>query len=167
MSHDLQEIQERLAHCWTKLEGLAQLLVKTSGELVRIEDQRPRPNELILTATLVSTVPVSVRSEVGMLANELRAILDALACRLAERHSNTSKGTYFPITKEEEYFKDECKRKLRRLSPRDVDHTASFRPWRGGHETLFKLHEADRIRKHQKLLGCAGGSCANPGGRYF
>jgi hypothetical protein len=140
------------------LESLAQLLQKTTKDIILFEPERPSVSELILKATLVSQIPVSVRSQIGLLANELRAILDGLACTLAIRNSGDCRQTYFPITQTEEFFENESKRKLRLVSEADVAKIRDLRPWGGGHPVLFKLHEADRIRKHRKLLGCAGGT---------
>lgn len=110
----------------------------------------------MLCAQVDRLPPTQIRTKIGMTANELRAVLDGLACHLAERHSGTSKDTYFPISKAESIFRDDGHKKMRRLHPSDQDRISGLKPWRGGHDILFPLHEADRMRKHRRLLAASG-----------
>lgn len=102
-------------------------------------------------ATQLEAVPVAIRSRAGTIANELRAVLDSLACTLAGRNNQRTDDSYFPISKSEDIFKDDGMRKIRRLSDADKQTIIKLRPFRGGHPELFPLHEADRTRKHQRL----------------
>lgn len=100
-------------------------------------------------------VPVRLRAHAGMIANELRATLDNLACLLAERNGRAPSKTYFPISKSKEIFDDDGRKKMRALSVTDQQIIADLRPYRGGDNLLWGLHEADRRRKHQRLGACA------------
>lgn len=113
---------------------------------------------------MLSPPPVKLRIEIGLIVNEQRAILDALACILATRNgANHIKDVYFPVTRDKAAFAD-GRKKIRKLSQADRDAIESLTPWAPdddgvGNLPLFLLHEADRVRKHQKLLqwACVGG----------
>ena len=155
MAADLQELRDRLEYCSNSLKPLFDMLRETAAKLIDVNVEYLDLNQLIVTATLTGYVPVSIRSSVGMIANELRAILDGLACVLAFRNSHNVNGTYFPITKDAAIFDHSVLKKLKNVSASDVEKIRKLKPWANGHPILFPLHEADRVRKHQRLLSCA------------
>jgi hypothetical protein len=106
-------------------------------------------------------VPVSVRVKSGMLLNETRSVLDALACMLANRNVGANRETSFPVCRDEQAFRDKrAQKKISRLSESDRCLIARHKPWAGGNDDIFLLHEIDRQRKHVRLSACATESMA-------
>lgn len=162
---DFPELFERLLYAQTKAHQLNKAMIEFIDSAVRYHE-RPSPNKpgiTIVSAELMALPPIDFRIEAGQIANELRSILDAAACERAEANCGDSKNTYFPISKTDAVFLDDGRRKMKKLSASDQDYIASLKPWGGGNPTLFPLHEADRVRKHSKLLGCD----INPKSRPF
>jgi hypothetical protein len=85
--------------------------------------------------------------------NEMRAILDALACTLAVRDGAENVTlTYFPTGKDQETFESKSvQQKVRHLSEQDRQIIVDLKPYRGGNDMLYALHSSD-IRKHQRLI---------------
>ncbi|MBS0471966.1 MAG: hypothetical protein JSR60_12890 [Proteobacteria bacterium] len=154
MATDLLELRERIESSRIEIADLADLVSEFSKANFRIiQSNTPNRNALDLYIMQLAPVPTRIKSKAGMIANELRACLDGLACALAVRHSGNSKDTYFPISKSIDIFNDDGKRKIRKMSAQDRDIVAGLKPYREGNPTLFGLHEADRTRKHIKLSG--------------
>jgi len=107
-------------------------------------------------------VPTSIKAHAGTIINEMRAILDALACSLAQRngHKNVS-GTYFPTGKTKAIFEsNDVQKKIKKLGDQDKHTIAALEPYGGGNEMLYALHSSDIIRKHQRLILVAGEVCS-------
>jgi len=168
MQSDFSELFERLRLCRSrsrKLEvDIGNLESVSLSHWVEYLDQ---PGTGTVNAKLLEHPPVRLRQEVGMLVNEQRSILDALACKLAVRNgANNWNDVYFPISKDRASFLSDGRKKIRKLSDSDRCLIETFRPWlptdrapEDGNLTLFQLHEADKFRKHQDLLrwACLGG----------
>ncbi|MBS0296008.1 MAG: hypothetical protein JSR45_06815 [Proteobacteria bacterium] len=107
-------------------------------------------------AVQTAEVPTSIRAKAGVIANELRSILDGLACQLATRNSRSTRNVYFPISKSKAIFESDGVRKIKDLSKADQQTIVDLKPYREASPLLFGLHEADRTRKHTRLMGCAG-----------
>lgn len=138
----------------------------TLGKLVKFEvTVDPVSQERAFYATLAGPIPVALRSTAGCIANELRACLDGLAVCLAERNDKGPGRTYFPISKTAEGHKTNGPAKLQDLSAEDRNTILSMETHGEGRPDLFKLHEADRTRKHQRLgaASSTGSSFASSG----
>lgn len=155
MTNDLVEIFERIEFCRDEIKMLRGEIEKFFKDAItsRIEINENNFQNFFITQTKV--IPVKLRSRVGTITNELRSCLDALACQLAVRNGSDTKQVYFPISKSREIFENDGKRKLKKLSHDDQNAIISLHPYRDQNPTLFGLHEADRIRKHIKLVGAA------------
>jgi hypothetical protein len=168
MQGDLSELLERVEFCGKRSQELQARILQLAGNSIShwlFPWGQPGVGEI--KAKLLVPPPVSLRQEVGMIVNEQRSILDALACTLATRNgANHTKDVYFPITKTREgFYEDLGRRKIRKLSVTDQDAIEKLKPWLptvedpgDGNITLFQLHEADRVRKHRNLLkwACLG-----------
>jgi hypothetical protein len=165
MANDLNELHERIAWCRQRAAELDTEIVRLSGQCIKYWREGWGQGSAEIKAKMLSPPPVSIRVEVGTLVNEQRAILDALACALATRNgANHTNDVYFPITRDKEGFEQLGRKKIRKLGQADQEKIEALSPWaldetNGGNQALSLLHEADRIRKHQKLLkwGCLGG----------
>ena len=153
----MNELHERVAHCRGEIEALSKS-IETWAERAITYCEYPYPHAAIAEVKAYSISgrqhaepPIGLRSATGMIANELRACLDGLACTLADRHSGGHAGTYFPISKTQAIFEDDGRKKMKRLSPSDQVTIAALKPYGGGDSNLFGLHELDRNRKHIRL----------------
>lgn len=168
MENDLSELLERVEFCRQKTDELQGRITQLAGKSIShwlFPWGSPGVGEI--KATLLAHPPVSLRQEVGMIVNEQRAILDALACTLATRNgANHTNDVYFPITKTKEGFFQRGQDKIRKISFTDQQTIEAIKPWapsddnpEDGNLVLFQLHDADRVRKHQNLLkwACLGG----------
>ena len=106
-----------------------------------------------------NSLPLVVNAEAGAIINMIRSSLDILAATLAERNGHIApKDVYFPIANCVLDFIDPVHgaiKKIARLS--DIDRRAieKLKPYQGGDDMLFSLHQLDLIRKHRKLVGTA------------
>lgn len=165
MASDLNELHERIDWCRQKTAALEAQIIKVAGQSIKHWLFPWGQGTAEIKAQMLSPPPVALRAEVGVIVNEQRAILDALACALATRNgANHTNDVYFPITRDRQGYEETGSRKVRKLLQADRDAIVAMAPWApdqgsGGHPWLFKLHEADRVRKHQKLLkwACMGG----------
>jgi hypothetical protein len=106
-------------------------------------------------ATITSAVPISLRSQAGSIAHNLRTCLDHLACQLAVRNGETNlKGVYFPVAQSKEAFLQNEIKKIEKLSEVDRQKIISLSPYDNGHPLLFKLHMLDINLKHIRLSTC-------------
>ena len=96
-------------------------------------------------------LPLSFSVEVGAYINALRSSLDILATALALRHGvEPNRKIYFPIKRSlEDFAKDEFVNKM----PNEVRRAlAQLKPYDGGNQALYELHQMDVTRKHSRLL---------------
>lgn len=164
MKLDCLELFERADAAQHEIDDLKVRVDEFVKDAVRIEVNQSRASrfgqqtlsELWLTQT--KPVPVALRAKAGMIANELRAILDGLATCLAIRNGGSARSAYFPISRSEEIFANDGRRKISSWRPEDVTILELLRPFKGGNDLLFALHEADRTRKHQRLGSCLAGA---------
>lgn len=152
MADDLTELLERIEFNRTQIEFFKKQL---DSFLCDSQDQWKEANadgtyNLFFKPT--KPLPISIRSMAGMITNDLRTILDALACVLAVRQgAKDLSNVYFPISKSKFIFEIDAPKKMRELSKKDQNKISDFFPYKGGNKELWLLHSLDRNRKHQKL----------------
>lgn len=151
MSDDLIELKERIEIARAEIEDLARNERAFFSKHVQVRGAREGDRYEVF-AKADRAVPTALKAKAGTIANELRSCLDGLACALAVRNNKTMAGTYFPISKSEDIFNADGKQKMRKLGAVDQTKIEALKPYRGGNPTLFGLHEADRTRKHQRLI---------------
>lgn len=168
MAQDLLELHERRELAEQSIGKLEIECQKYISESVRI-DFDPIGTDVIAYASVSRPVPTAIKVHSGNILSELRSILDALACLLAERNGkNPGRDTYFPITKSEDIFLDTGLKHIRKLSDQDKQKVSGMRPYAGGNDTLHALHVANNMRKHQRLNAqAAGNSGAYINGFHF
>lgn len=168
MANDLAELHERInynnieiAEFTTKLRDYVNSAVKK-----RIVQ---KPSGLYDVMYLVSEpVPLALRSKAGTIVNDLRSILDALACALAKREKKNCKHVYFPIAESKAIFEDVGIKKISKLSPTNQGIIAGLAPYKEGDAMLHYLHQVDINRKHQTLAaGAPSGGKFNIGNGAF
>jgi hypothetical protein len=102
-------------------------------------------------------VPAIINAETGSIINSIRTSLDLLASALAARNGYAgSRQTYFPVCRSLADFQNAKVgglAKIKRLSAADQATIASLKPYQGGDDLLFALHDLDIMRKHRRLVG--------------
>ncbi|MCP1766358.1 FUSC family protein [Bradyrhizobium japonicum] len=152
---DLRELRERVEYCRNEIPRLASALKAYSDQHFQLREAMHPPHRAV-EARLAAQIPVHCREHAGQIINGLRACLDGLACRLAERNGQTTDQVYFPVSKDLKSFGSDGRKKIKKLHQDDQDKIAALSPFRGGDDLLFALHEVDKKRKHNILAASAG-----------
>lgn len=87
----------------------------------------------------------------GEVLHNLRSALDNLACQIALKNSGSFKETYFPFGARADIFEAELARKGKKLSSDAIDMVRALKPYKGGNNLLWALHDANRRDKHVAL----------------
>jgi hypothetical protein len=99
MADDLAEIKGRLVHAGAEAERIKHLVEDyLAGAVMYATYPCSIPGTFRVFGCLHESVPISIRSLVGSTANETRAALDELVCRLAVRNGKSMNGNYFPAS---------------------------------------------------------------------
>lgn len=157
MTDDLSEIRERLAFCHSQASEL-RLEIRTFFDTNLEQRIVHMPDSIHVQIRLEKPIPTSIRSRAGLIVHEARSCLDGLACVLAIRNGQTTAGTYFPISKSQEIFETDGHKKMKKLAQEDQENIAALKPYGGGDNLLFGMHEFDRNRKHIRLNAASGGA---------
>jgi len=159
MSDDLIEAFERLEWCNTELENLKNAIDQFSESRPYKTTSAPLFAETTgfwsIRFAEVEELPIDIAQRSGTTLNEIRSILDSLACTLAKRNGATSLGDVsFPVANSKETYETDprIQRKLRKISLADRKIIKSLEPWAGGSDLLHALHAADNTRKHEKRI---------------
>lgn len=101
-------------------------------------------------------LPLIINAEAGAIINMIRSSLDLLAVALAERNGHIApKDVYFPIADSVLSFidpKDGAIKKIARLTENDRKRIERLKPYKGGDDLLYSLHQFDIMRKHRRLV---------------
>jgi hypothetical protein len=107
-------------------------------------------------AFVKSALPREFNVEVGTYINTIRSSLDILASTLATRSGAVRhEDAYFPIARSATAFMagDYRGHKLVKALPQiERSHIETLKPYQGGDETLWALHQFDIVRKHRRLI---------------
>ena len=159
MADDLNEVKERVEWARGQITILASELltyIQTGGFVTSIEDG-PDGMTTLSVARGNKTMPTSIRINTGVIAHELRATLDSLACTLAVRNGQAPKNVYFPVSRSEAIFLKDGLDKISKLSIADRAMITALIPYAEGNPLLFALHGCDLLRKHQRLVATTDG----------
>lgn len=89
----------------------------------------------------------------GDIVNNLRSALDHLAWQLVEANGSTpTKHTAFPIAIDAETYEEAKARKVQGMSAEAVPLIDALKPYQGGNDALWRLHEICNIDKHQTIV---------------
>ena len=110
----------------------------------------------IIKAKLATPLPIIINAEAGAIINMIRSSLDILAVALAERNGHKNPNdVYFPIADGPNDFigpKGQAFKKVKKLSQADRSAIESLKPYKGGDNVLYSLHQLDIKRKHRRLV---------------
>lgn len=116
------------------------------------------PNSLVVILQKTS-LPLSLNVRVGTYLNVIRSALDLLASALAIRHNACRVDkAYFPVAHSADRFArgdykgSELVNGLPAVERAKIE---ALKPYQGGNELLWSLHNLDIVRKHRRLLAVA------------
>jgi len=130
--------------------------------VIRKDDSEvpPHPITLIQRDVQFPRVPVLSFNAVclaGDIVHNLRTALDHLAQQLAligcpQLSQKELRGVEFPIAETLAKYEADKARKVRGMRPLAVKAIDALRPYKGGNDSLWRLHELDIIDKHRSLF---------------
>jgi hypothetical protein len=93
----------------------------------------------------------------GDIVHNLRSALDHLAYQLVVVGSGKepSRRVEFPIAKDVVTYEAEKARKVEGMRPVAIKAIDSVKPYKGGNDPLWRIHELDNIDKHRTLFSVA------------
>lgn len=102
---------------------------------------------------LVPRIPFEAPAIAGDVVSNLRSALDQLAWQLALANGcEPCRETGFPIAKSLIDYETNKQVKVKGLSNNAVQAIDRLKPYRGGNESLWRIHDLDRINKHRTLF---------------
>ncbi len=120
-------------------EGYHERDHKTGENVYRVRIFEPPPNEL-------STI-------IGDIVHNLRSALDVLVCELVlADKGQIRRQSGFPIDRSEKKFVKSAHEKLKGLNPKASRLVHRLKPFRGGNNCLWQLHELDIVDKHRAIV---------------
>ena len=124
--------------------------------VVEVEDAGAEVPNNVLVAVRREELPRSFNVEIGAYLDTMRSSLDILASVLAGRYGVCApENAYFPITRSEARFRAKGSRSanfVAGLPPAERKRLEALKPYHGGNDDLWSLHQLDMIRKHRRLL---------------
>jgi hypothetical protein len=121
-----------------------------------VKEHDPNTGNLLFNVRVRSQIPDEVSLISGDILNNLRAALDHLAWQLVEANgSKPGVQTCFPICKSANEYKAQSAGKVKGMSQGAVDLIDAAKPYKGGNDELWLIHDLNRIDKHRLILPVA------------
>lgn len=148
----------------TKIERAKQHKKELQGEIKSFFDSNPykigaksdsQTRRLIYYLIKADKVPKKVALITGDLIQNLRSALDHLIYQLfiaKSKNINPARRLYFPISENLSKYNKEKGRKTEGLSRSAKDLIDKIKPYKGGNDILWQLHELNNIDKHRLLV---------------
>lgn len=115
--------------------------------------QEPETGDLVYRVRVRAQPPAPWDAIIGDVIHNLRASLDFLVCQLVEANGTTpSTSTMFPIAKSAIEFEAQVKKRLKGVSTEAERLIRAVKPYQGGNDLLWQLHQLDIIDKHRLLI---------------
>ena len=151
--HPLQNANAKLDRTKNQINQLRTMIdgVLRYSSHRRIKRLDQECDEEIWSFELCTPIPQDIPVVIGEILHNLRSPLDHLACALARQHSGTDKGVFFPFGANLEAFEMQANEKCKKLSKDAVDMIRAQRPFRGGNELLWAIHDMNRSDKHREI----------------
>jgi hypothetical protein len=102
-------------------------------------------------------LPFDAVATAGDIVHNLRSALDHLAYQLVVVGSEKepSRRVEFPIAKDFATYEAEKTKKVQGMRPIAIKAIDNVKPYKGGNEPLWRIHELDNIDKHRTLFSVA------------
>lgn len=115
----------------------------------------PASGKTLYEVEFVADIPARIPMLIGDALQNLRTSLDYLANELVLAGGGTpDKRTAFPITESAQKYLSESPRKVFGMRQEAIDKIASYKPYNGGNNTLWRLHALNNRDKHRLLITC-------------
>jgi hypothetical protein len=158
---------ERLIGVRAKIERAKQLVREFEEALQSFRGTNPygvvaennaQTGDRIYTIKTRTPIPLELPLIAGLAIHQLRSSLDHLAWQLVEANGHTpGKWTYFPISENKSKYIASSD-KVQGMSAGAIKLIDAAKPYQGGNDALWALHELDNIDKHRFLLVTAFGA---------
>jgi len=102
-------------------------------------------------------LPFEALAAAGDVVHNLRSALDHLAYQLVIVGSGKepSRQVEFPIAKDFATYEADKTRKVKGMRDLEIKHIDNLKPYKGGNQALWRIHELDNIDKHRTLFTVA------------
>jgi hypothetical protein len=108
------------------------------------------------TIVNVPRFSADVLAGAGDIAHNLRTALNHLMCHLLlVAGSGVTKRDYFPISDSLARYESRKTGIINRIRPEVIEALDRLKPYKGGNDPLWRVHELDRIDKHRALFSFA------------
>lgn len=117
--------------------------------------RNPQTPQLTYYMVSVGETPTTLTAIAGDVLQNLRSALDHLAYQLVLVGSGVSgptRHTCFPISDDAAIYKVETPRKVRGMLPAAIEAIDAIKPYKGGNDTLWRLHRLNNVDKHRLLI---------------
>lgn len=137
---------ERAKQHFRDLEGIV-LASRDKYLNVGIGEDHPQPSHM----ERLPVYPFEILSTAGDVIHSLRSALDHLAYQLAivGNGKPPSRRVEFSIAKDADTYEREKARKVEGIRPEAVEAIDRLKPYKGGNDALWRIHELDNIDKHR------------------
>jgi hypothetical protein len=155
---DLLEAQAAVNWAMSKLPSFDKRLntwIKRNFDM-GIEETDPHIADDVLIAITKGYIPLEFNAEYGAYLNSIRTSLDLLATALACRHNIPKPDShYFPVAKDLAHFQSnglKGREFINELPVTERKMIEDLKPYKGGNDLLWLLHQLDIKRKHKRLI---------------
>ena len=157
MRDDLLPAKAAVDWAVAQIEALQRDLIAWSSRrpYQDVREVDPNTGENLLVCYLTTPLDLSVNVEAGLIINSIRTSLDLLAASLARRNGkNANAETHFPIFDSHQSMIEPRKgiEGKKWLSETERAIIKSLKPYRGGDDAIWPLHQLDIRRKHDRLV---------------
>ena len=124
-----------------------------ANDLVPVNEVETDTGDLVHWVRVRRNPPLHWSALVGDAIHNARSALDHLAWALVELDGGVpGEHTYFPIGKQETGYGKSLRSALQGTRPETRDSVRALRPWGGGDDQLWLLHQLDILDKHRLLV---------------
>lgn len=157
---------DRLVLVRVKIERAKKHLCDLAAELLAARNVRttvvgPKAHAQTGQATrgfvTLPRLPFDAVATAGDIVHNLRSALDHLAYQLVivGTGKEPSRRVEFPIAKDFATYEAEKARKVDGMRPQAIEAIDRLKPYKGGNDSLWRIHELDNIDKHRTLFSVA------------
>src|SRR5260370_26464630 len=113
----------------------------------------PNTGERSYYVQFVRDIPLEIACNAGDAVHSLRSVLDHLAHQLVIVNGNKPTSvTNFPICADASLYAERVVRSTKGMSQKAMDRISEYKPYKGGNDTLWRVHQLDIIDKHRLLF---------------
>ncbi len=164
MTHAARAVSDRLAGARAKVERAKQHINELDtilGAFFRTNPYRvgtkrdPQTRRLIYYLVSVRDVPPEISVVAGEVLQSMRSALDHLAYQLVlvgTGQSDPFYHVYFPIFDSSSEYEAKKLKQIRGMRQDAIDAIDELKPYRGGNDTLWRLHKLNLVDKHRLLV---------------